>query len=146
MNKFLHTLFAFIALSALHSLQADDIEFEYDDAGNCVLKYKTVVLPARSNAKENADSTAKPQIESISGRDVLIYPNPTKGALKIEIKGEEPENPIQYLLADMNGRTISAGESTALFYHFDMSPFASGVYLLQVKIDGRWKKWKIIKE
>ena len=72
MNRFTHILFIFIALSALHSLQADDIEFEYDDAGNCVLKYKTVVLPARSNAKENADSTAKPHIESISGRDVLI--------------------------------------------------------------------------
>lgn len=142
----LKIFFLFTFMFAASFVSADDIEFDYDDAGNCILKYKTVVLAPRSNAKEKNDSTIKPQIETISEREVLIYPNPTKGALKIEIRGKEPESATHYTLSDMNGKVVFTQESTLLFYQFDMSAFAEGVYLLQVKIDGRWKKWKIIKE
>lgn len=127
-------------------LNAQDIQFEYDDAGNCIVKYKTVVLP--SYVKGNKKDTTKilPQSEIISDREVVIYPNPTKGALKIEIKGKTPEKPIQYLLTDLSGKIVTQAESQEMYFVFDMASFPSGIYLLRVRIDDKWSKWKIIKE
>lgn len=127
--------------------QAQSIQFEYDEAGNCIEKYKTVVLPSRT-AKSNKDndSIEKPEIGKISEREVVIYPNPTKGILKIEIKGVAPDTPIQYLLMDVNGKMLARKGSGDMSFEFDMTSLSTGIYFLQVIIDEKWEKWKIIKE
>lgn len=144
--KKMFLLVALVVSTSIHSLTGQNIQFDYDAAGNCIVKYKTVVLP--SHAKKNGNDTAQiaPQSEIISEREVIIYPNPTKGALKIEIKGATPETPIQYILTDLNGKTIYKIQSANMYYLFDMTSFSSGVYLLRVMIDDKWDTWKIIKE
>ena len=141
----LFTLFTIIVCHS--SLKAQDIQFDYDAAGNCILKYKTIVLPSHIKGSNRSDSTdVAPESEIISDREVVIYPNPTKGALKIEIEGTTPEAPIQYILTDLSGKIISGARSADMYYLFDMTSFPSGVYLLRVMIDNKWNTWKIIKE
>ncbi|MFV0467616.1 MAG: T9SS type A sorting domain-containing protein [Dysgonomonas sp.] len=136
------------AISAfIYSLEAQEsIQFDYDEAGNCIVKYKTVVLPSHTKRKANDTTQIAPQSEIVSDREVIIYPNPTQGALKIEIKGPNPESPIRYVLTDMGGNTISKAESKEIYYSFDMTSFPPGVYLLRVMIDDKWNTWKIMKE
>ncbi|MDO9154546.1 MAG: T9SS type A sorting domain-containing protein [Paludibacter sp.] len=62
------------------------------------------------------------------------------------MKGSEPENPVQFLLTDMNGRLLVRKETTQTIYSYDMNSFPTGVYLLRVTIDGKMKEWKIVKE
>ena len=46
----------FCIVLAFQSVNAQDIEFEYDAAGNCIVKYKTIVLaPSRVSAPPNDD-------------------------------------------------------------------------------------------
>ncbi len=145
--KKIFLLFILFVYASNYSLNAQNIQFDYDDAGNCIVKYKTVVLPSHVKKSNISDTTkVSPESEIISDREVLIYPNPTKGALKIEIKGQNPEKLIQYQLTDLNGRTIYRVQSEDMFYLFDMTSFPAGVYLLRVMIDDKWSKWKIIKE
>ncbi|MDO9155174.1 MAG: T9SS type A sorting domain-containing protein [Paludibacter sp.] len=146
--KLIRIVFTLVLFSFYTNVSAQDITFEYDDSGNCTLKYKTVVLP--SHAKQNTSSTdtiaTEPQKEMIGEREVIIYPNPTKGALKIGIKGSVPENPAIFLLTDLNGRLLVRKETTETIYLYDMTSFSTGVYLLRVIIDGKMKEWKIVKE
>ncbi|MGC3977353.1 MAG: T9SS type A sorting domain-containing protein [Paludibacteraceae bacterium] len=145
--KKIFLLFILVVFTSIYSLNAQDIQFDYDDAGNCIVKYKTVVLPSHVKGNNRSDSTdVAPESEIISDREVVIYPNPTKGELKIEIRGKNPEKTIQYLLTDLSGRTIYRTQSEDMFYVFDMTSFPAGVYLLRVMIDNKWSKWKIIKE
>jgi len=101
-----------------------------------------------SHAKEsNTDTLAiKPQKVIIGEREVLIYPNPTQGALKIEILGPQPEQSIQLILTDINGRTLARKETTKSIYIYDMTFYANGIYFLRVVIDGKKQEWKIIKK
>ena len=135
-----------LCLLSFNQIKAQNINFDYDEAGNCIVKYKTVVLP--SNVKGNKNDTTKtvPQSEIISDREVIIYPNPTKGALKVEIRGKSPERPIQYVLTDLSGKSLRQIQSQEIYYVFDMTSFPSGIYLLRVMIDEKWSIWKIIKE
>jgi hypothetical protein len=147
MKKKIFTLVLTLCLVCVTSVTfAQNISFVYDDAGNCTLKYKTVVLS--SHAKKNVTDTlsTEPQTDMIGERQVIIYPNPTQGALKIEIKGELPKNPAQFFITDMNGRVIARQETSEPLYSYDMTSFPAGIYLLRVVIDGKPKEWKIVKE
>ena len=69
---------------------AQSISFEYDKSGNCKLKYKTVVLArAQSNHKNeqvtNTTDSTHNEVSAFGERKVIIYPNPTKGFLRIEL-------------------------------------------------------------
>ena len=141
------SLFIILLVSAIASSSLKgQIYFDYDEAGNCIEKYKTIVL--LSKVKGNSKDTTKivSQSEMISEREVIIYPNPTRGALKVEIRGKFPENPVRYLLTDLSGKTLSQVQSDDMYYLFDMTAYPTGVYLLIIMIDNRWSKWKIIKE
>lgn len=146
MKKVSTFIFLIVFAVSFPSLKAQNIQFEYDNAGNCIVKYKTIVL--RSDVKSNDKDSDNLLLQSdmISGRKIIIYPNPTKSYLKINITGKIPENPIQYLLTDLNGKIIFKVQSLDMFYLFDISAFPSGIYLLRITIDNKWSKWKIIKE
>lgn len=144
--KKIFLIFTLLATTVAYSSLKAQIQFDYDAAGNCIVKYKTVVLPSHVKGSGNDTTKLAPQSEIISNREVIIYPNPTKGALKIEIKGANPEKQIQYVLTDLSGKIISKVKSADMYYLFDMISFPSGVYLLRVMIDDKWNTWKIIKE
>lgn len=147
MKKKLLLSFLFIFAISFSQLNAQNLQFDYDAAGNCILKYKTVVLASQVKGKNSNDSTkAIPQSEIISGREVIIYPNPTKGILKIELKGLKVEKNIHYLLTDLSGKIIKQEESKEMFYLLDMTTFQTGIYLLRITVEDKWNKWKIIKE
>ena len=141
-------LIFFFLLSGLLSLNNTikaQISFNYDDAGNCILKYKTVVI---SHAKKNITDTlaVEAQKEQIGDLEVLIYPNPTKGAFKINIKGSLPDCPFLFILTDLSGHIIARKETNESSYQYDMTNYPVGVYMLRVVIQGKSKDWKIVKE
>ncbi len=124
------------------------ISFEYDNAGNCTLKYKTVVLgPQGAKKNQNNDSIQTlPQKEMIGEREVLIYPNPTRGALKIEIRGTLPKQVIEMMLTDISGHTFASQKINESLFNLDMNAYPAGVYMLRIAIEGEQKDWKIVKK
>ena len=128
------------------------IVFEYDDAGNCVEKYKTVTMPAKIKA-QLADTTSIESVEIppamedlIGGIKIIILPNPTKGALQIDIQNKSVELPVYYQLNQLDGKQIINGKTTDNPLLLDLNGCVSGVYLLRLTIDGKSEIYKIIKQ
>ncbi len=131
-------------LLSVQMAQSQIIRYEYDQAGNRTGRYNTVVLNKVSAHKTDTAALA-PQREMIGKREVLIYPNPTKGALKIEIRGPEPASPVQYVLTDINGHLLATTLDGSSSLIYDMSTYPQGVYFLLLTVEGMQSKWKIIK-
>jgi len=114
--------------------------FYYDDAGNCILKYRTVVVAPIGHAPQ------KPQNEQIGERTLTIYPNPTYGLVRIEISGEASESPISIMLSDMSGKVLQSFSTANMNFDVDLTSYLQGNYLLVMIIDNKKSTWQIIKK
>jgi len=150
------TILSFL-LAALLSIaccvaNASDILFEYDDSGNCIVKRKTIVISGMRSMQTNLEAANtlenEETVESdwLGQTEILILPNPTKGMLGIEIRGEEASETLNYTLLSTNGRRIERGVFSSNHHILDMTPYPAGVYILQLKRGREVKEWKIIKE
>ena len=134
--------------------QNANTSFQYDDSGNCVVKYKTIVLPTLRSAEaeeETEDTTTPTEIETptidiLGESEIRIYPNPTKGQLRIEWIGEFPDVAPQAILSDMNGRYLQIMEITNSDYSLDLSAYPQAIYLLRVRTGEIYRDFKIIKQ
>jgi len=115
------------------------LQFDYDDAGNCILKYRTVVVAPHG-------APQKPQNEQIGERTLTIYPNPTYGLVRVEISGNASESPINVMLSDINGKVLQSFSTANMNFDVDLTSYLQGNYLLVMVIDNKKSTWKIIKK
>ena len=80
-----------------------------------------------------------------SGLSIVVYPNPAKD--KLVIKNESLSSYAYFIMSDASGRVILKDELNSNEQTIDLSQFANGMYLLQIK-DGEQtlKSVKVIKE
>ncbi|MDR1543947.1 MAG: T9SS type A sorting domain-containing protein [Prevotellaceae bacterium] len=146
-------LFCFV-FSAIKS--QNTVNFDYDNAGNCIIKYKTVVMqspahtPARNNSEgeeDNTQNTDSVQVEDILGDiKITLFPNPTKGILQIEFQNKDAETTAYYTLSELNGKHIFSGASASNPLLLNLSGYSTGAYLLRLKINNKTETYKIIKQ
>jgi hypothetical protein len=65
-------------------------------------------------------------IEEVLFNEMKVYPNPSKGFLNIELKGE-----FTYEMIDLNGRMVLAGKGSNAS-RVELGNLAEGLYRLQV--------------
>ena len=159
MNK-VPLLLAFL-LSPLLSWAQQPVEmaFEHDAAGNMVRCYvvrleqpkneqksKTETLDHQQIASSTAAQSAAPEpVEVQRGeRTVRIYPNPTRGQLRVEVQGDGQA--YTYRLLSMGGALIAQGQHDGGSpLPLDLSAQPDGAYLLQLIWPDDRCTYKIIK-
>ncbi len=130
------------------------LPFVYDNAGN--MTYRNILLgslksseaavppPSGLAHKENNE----PAIEEIlSFGDIVIYPNPTRGELRIETSYSgvtQPERTITVYA--ISGRLILNKQFTTSEATINIADQPSGVYILVLTINGKAHRWNIVKE
>ena len=139
MTRFFSTLF--FAFAVLFAASSQNLQFDYDAAGNCIVKYRTVVI--RSMPVETEDEIVE---DKIGKTEVVIFPNPTKGFLQIDFRGKAETLSVNYRLTEISGKYVTGGTTDDASLTLDMSSYASGVYLLRIEIEGKSETYKIIKE
>ena len=76
-----------------------------------------------------------------------IYPNPTRGVLRVEFGNTTDDEEIEVIVYDMRGRIVADrradGESSITI---DLTGEANGMYMMMIRIGGRESRWKIVKE
>lgn len=91
--------------------------------------------------------SAKIEDDSTETSEIKIYPNPTEGIFTLEISHAKN---VEYQLFDSNGKLIkeylNAPENETVLDQVDISNFASGIYLLKIKIGGESITKRIIKK
>lgn len=116
------------------------ITYSYDSAGN--RRSRTIAL-SRSAEYDESEYYVTDALQEV---EVKIYPNPTKGMLKIQLvnySGDVLANFMVYSLQGTLIKSLTVSESTVII---DLSGYQNGLYILKIKIGETDTSWKIIKE
>lgn len=159
MRNSLLLIFALFLLPCIaHAQQPVEMAFEHDAAGNMVRCYVVRLTQPKANkqAASNAiadvladkpvSQAAEPEpVEVQRGeRTVRIYPNPTRGQLRVEVQGDTQQ--YTYRLLSMSGATIAQGQHDGGSpLPLDLSAQPDGAYLLQLIWPNDRCTYKIIK-
>jgi len=121
--------------------------FTYDASGNRLTRTRTIIL-LKSAKIENQDSLSnhpKSFEDLIGNRPIKIYPNPTKGLLKVEIPVAD-EVSAKLKIYSSQGSVIKDIPVTGTFTEIDLSNQSPGIFILRIYIGELSSEWKIIKE
>lgn len=132
--------------------------YDYDNSGNRIERDLIYIsVPKTNNSLMTKSKTKKEgEIEDnnqeifmsrkLNEFDLKIYPNPTKGNLKIEIGGEKDINSAELYIYDLTGKILFSTKEIKHSYDLNISSYHNGVYILVLSLDGKSREWKIIKE
>jgi hypothetical protein len=122
--------------------QTKKVEYTYDNAGNRLTR-QIITLGKSAFISEGQAAV----VESHNGdRKVKIYPNPTKGELKLEIGNWEEGLDAYTLITDINGRTVCKNSLSGSITNIDLTNYPNGIYILRLSISQKWTEWKVIKQ
>lgn len=139
-----HFYLLFIFLLMLTSGMAQKVAYDYDMAGNRIAR-KVVELNNPSYAKQHVE-TPVPIEEQLGERKITVYPNPTKGALAVEITGGDQKDQITLSLFSSQGVQLQNIKTTGITTPVNMSSYPSGWYILRLQIGDKMMEFKIIKQ
>lgn len=129
---------------------AQIVEFEYDNAGNRILRdiiyLKTTIADSNYNKQ-----TAEFQ-EMLGETLVTISPNPNGGKFTVKIEAYDFKIHPQIYLHSISGMLIYENSKAEMLTVIDISNYPNGTYILSLIIDTELiigterKTWKIIKQ
>lgn len=119
------------------------LDFEHDADGNLSSR-KIATLSAKS--KENNSSIDSTAVTDVMGKQkIILYPNPTRGILRLDIKLFDPNKKNTYSVYSLSGAKLCDGNILSSSAEIDLSQYPQGNYLLDLLLDGKVSRWKIIK-
>lgn len=133
-----------LLLIVLTTVRAQTVSYEYDASGNRV---KRIMIHLKGASMEE-EKEEEPIETSWGEREVIIYPNPTKGNLKIRIKGGDAEEAdYKYTLFNTGGQILQQKNIQGLGeYPLQMKQYKTGVYILVLQEKDEKMTFKIMKE
>jgi len=130
------------------------INFSYDPSGNRTSR--TVFLPSPPPSPSDADAFTDPVLanefsekiytDKLNESDVLIFPNPTQGALAVEIQNMNPQIPHHLTVFNIRGAVVFERSNIADRTEIDLSAQPSGVYIMRIFTKDSAIAWRIVKE
>ncbi len=132
------SIFAF----TLFAKSQNSISFTYDDSGNRVKREFFTAMPVAPSdpIQEITDVT-----NLLDFSDVKIFPNPTKGKLRIDIPMVQSKMSGSITLFNTNGKKIFHQNHISNKCFVDLESYNSGMYLLNIVYEDQKLEWKIIK-
>ena len=140
-------LFLFFLSVTTLSAQSQLVSYAYDNAGNRISR-KIVLLnnnPSRAK-RDTASVPTPPVVDQLGERKITVYPNPTKGAIAVEITGKGDKDNLRITLISPLGvalQTIKAESGTT---PVNLSTYAVGWYILRVQAEDKTTEFKIVKQ
>lgn len=124
--------------------QTPVVAFDYDDAGNRILRQIKIEILEKSDPLNTSDSLfAHLPYQPIEG--VRVYPNPASETVNIEFT-TLPEANAVFVLRDMHGRLLEQGNIHYTLTPLDIKYLGKGTYLLLITAGDKNEKFKIIKQ
>lgn len=113
-----------------------------------VFNEKRLMFEFESDAQGNADGfkinyqAGQVGIDDMEQQSVLVWPNPVANTLRVQA-----ERPIRnVVIRDLQGRILRMYYINDVSGQLNISDFASGLYLLQMEMDGQTVSRKIVKQ
>lgn len=144
MTKFIIIFIAAVGFSCSINAQTQTIKYGYDLAGNRTSR--TILISKSAEEAEENQEQIKPVDDNLGEIKVLIFPNPTKGELKVELLNLNDETPVFMALYDIQGVTLFNIESAGITNLIDISGYPAGNYYLVIKANNLQTNWTIVKQ
>ena len=125
--------------------QTRNVQFSYDHAGNRTSR--AIVLPAAAQSRRAPmDSTQTEVFTDVFAEYQLhVYPNPTHGELKIELRGLPEGASYHLLIASSSGQVIISRNTTENPTVADLTECPAGIYIMRIQFKDYTKDFKIIR-
>lgn len=137
---------AILTLLPVVSSAQGRIGYSYDAAGNRVKRQIIMPVPKTMAKQQNFSSDNQSFSGMLCDHSVKIYPNLSKGVLKICIFGLKDSDKCSLGVYTTQGVQILAKKIKTDNSDVDISNQPNGVYLLQIAINGKSTTWKIVKK
>ncbi len=99
------------------------------------------------SVQATSDTTAEfPVVSQLEEMQISIFPNPTKGALRIEITNLEEGSMGGLTIWNLGGQEVLHIASISSSMIADMSALPTGNYILQIVVGDKKKDWSVIKQ
>jgi len=146
--KNIYTLLFLFFLVVLQ-IEGQAIKYDYDASGNRIKREKVIALKSAELNEEDEDDyeDAEDFYEDFFGeRKVVIYPNPTKGVLRVDFQNYGNTDDMQLIIYDMQGKLLQQIINVSIQTILDLTSYPTGVYLLLLIEGDEKSQWKIVKE
>ena len=123
--------------------------YEYDAAGNRVMRSVFVLKSPSQKSMDNADEEAKEEysfVDNLEDIKIRVFPNPTTSTVSINIENVEVLHNGVIQIYNVTGTQLRTQTISALNTSIDLSSYPAGIYLVNITINGKETKWKIVKE
>lgn len=120
------------------------IGYEYDAAGNQISRNVITIKKSANKSKQQNNTIIAS--EMLADKEIKIYPNPTHGALKVEIYPFEQTDKCEMSISNLSGQMIISISVSEQNTEVDLSNCPDGAYLLWISLNEEETVYKIIKE
>ena len=135
-----------IAVSGL-AQQNGIVTFGYDANGNRILRSLSFSEVNENGKNSEYESPTISNAEDFfEHMEIGIYPNPTQDKVNLTVANNPMETPLYVTLVNATGEVIENKRMTIGNELFDLSNQASGIYFLELMVDGEKHIWKVIKK
>jgi hypothetical protein len=132
-----------IILTGYVVLHAQEIHYDYDEAGNRIER-KYITLKSASAGIALDSVMVEEQIEEFK---VMIYPNPTRGVLKVVIQGTEVDFESSAIsIYNMQGALLYKQKPAKQSNEINLQNEACGMYFLKLLLNKKVHNWTVIKQ
>ena len=139
-------LLFYLALLPVVCTAQGRIRYSYDASGNRIKREIVMSVPKAMAKEQNFSQEDQNFSDMLRDHSIKIYPNPTKGALRICISGLKGTDKCSLEVYTTLGVQILTKKVEADNIDINISNQPNGVYLLQITINGQSTTWKIVKQ
>lgn len=143
MKQTYYLFFLFVLFFTLPVQAQNTVSYTYDQAGNRLTR--TIIL-GQSNVKRHQPTDSVVIKETIGERTIKVFPNPTRGALGIDIQGGDSKEELRLIMYSGAGAVLYNQPATEGLNPIDMTQYPQGWYVLQVVSGTEKREYKIVKE
>jgi hypothetical protein len=125
------------------ALAQDKVSYSYDAAGNRISRIIVMGELRADEPEVQEEETA--YSEMLSELLIKIYPNPTRGLIRIEIQNLPVGETANITLYELSGKLITM-KQTSESTEIDITGQPAGIYLMKIIAGEKQTEWKIIKK
>lgn len=135
-----------ICLYSCITISGQARKFWYDESGNRTSRKPITLSKSETGTSEENSKLNEPITDEIGETSILIFPNPARSSITVEIQGWEENRGDMITLHDQSGRLVLTLTNLTHSNNLDMSALQTGIYFMVIKLKNNTTKWSIIKE
>lgn len=125
--------------------QTRSVQFSYDYAGNRIARAIVLQAAAQSRRANTDNINTEIYTDTFSEYKLHVYPNPTHGELKIELRGLPEGEKYQLLISNASGKIIISRSTSENPTVANLTECPSGIYVMRIQYKDYSKDFKIIR-